>query len=74
MEGYVDDILVKSMTFQQHLLDLEEFFFILSYHQMKLNPSKYVFAIKGEKDIGFIVSFKGIELNPKKIKFNPYKI
>jgi hypothetical protein len=41
---------------------------------MKLNPSKYVFAIKGEKDIGFIVSFKGIELNPKKIKFNPYKI
>jgi hypothetical protein len=26
MEGYIDDMLVKSMTFEQHLLDLEEVF------------------------------------------------
>jgi hypothetical protein len=46
-------------------MDLKEFFFILSYHQMKLNPSKCVFAIKGGKDVGFLVSFKGIKPNPK---------
>jgi len=46
IEGYVNGMLVKSMAFKQHLLDLEEVFFILSHHQMKLNPFKCVFAIK----------------------------
>jgi hypothetical protein len=46
MEGYVNGMLVKSMAFEQHLLDLEKVFFILSRHQMKLNPFKCVFAIK----------------------------
>jgi hypothetical protein len=31
---------------------------------MKLNPSKYVFAIKGEMFLGFLARFKGVELNP----------
>jgi len=46
IEGYVNGMLVKSMAFEQHLLDLEKVFFILSRHQMKLNPFKFVFAIK----------------------------
>jgi hypothetical protein len=35
---------------------------------MKLNPSKCVFVIKGEKFLGFLVSFKGVKLNPETIE------
>lgn len=48
MEGYVDDMFVKSMTFKQHRLDFKKVFNVLSQYQIKLNPFKYVFAIKGE--------------------------
>jgi hypothetical protein len=46
MEGYMNDMLMKSMTFEQHLLDLEEVLFVMGLYQMKLNLLKYVFAIK----------------------------
>ena len=35
---------------------------------MKLNPTKYVFAIASRKFLGFMVSQWGIEANPDKIK------
>jgi len=47
MEGYIDDMLVERMTFQQYLLNFEEVFIVLSQCQIKLNPSKCVFAIRG---------------------------
>jgi hypothetical protein len=40
-------------------------FVILSQYQMKLNPSKCVFTIKGGKKFSFLVSSKKIEPNPK---------
>jgi len=46
-EEYVDDMLVKSMMFEQHLLDLEEVFSMLNQYQIKLNFLKCVFSIKG---------------------------
>jgi len=45
IEGYVDDMLVKSMTFEQHLQDLKEVFQVLEDHSMKMNPFKCVFPI-----------------------------
>ena len=35
---------------------------------MKLNPTKYVFGVPAGKLLGFIVSVRGIEANPEKIK------
>lgn len=35
---------------------------------MKLNPSKCAFRVESGKLQGFIVSKKGIEVNPKKVK------
>jgi hypothetical protein len=55
------------MTFEQHLRDLKEVFQILEDHNIKLNPSKCVFAIRGGKFLVFLVSHIGIEPNPKKI-------
>ena len=68
MKAYIDDMVVKSITFEQHLKDLEEVFSILSSCQMKLNPAKCVFTIKVGRFMGFLVSNKGIKSNPKKIQ------
>ena len=35
---------------------------------MKLNPSKCAFGVASRKFLGFMVSHRGIEANPKKIK------
>jgi hypothetical protein len=36
--------------------------------QLKLNPKKFVFGVHKEKVLGCLVSVKGIEVNPDKIK------
>ena len=59
---------IKSMTFEKFLLDLKEIFFVLNHHHFKLNPSKFVFVIKGWKLLGFLVSSKRIEHNLEKIQ------
>ncbi|GMH25257.1 hypothetical protein Nepgr_027100 [Nepenthes gracilis] len=68
MEVYVDDMLVKSRVTGDHIRDLEESFGVLCQHQMKLNPAKCVFGVSSGKFLGFIVSQRGIEVNPEKIK------
>lgn len=66
MKAYVDDMLVKNMTFKQHLKDLEKVFVVLSKCEMKINPFKYAFTIREGKFLGFLVRKKGIEPNPEK--------
>lgn len=65
---YVDDMLVKSLRTKQHLLDLGETFQTLRKHKMKLNPIKCIFRVSARKFLGFMVSRRGIEVNPKKVK------
>ena len=66
MDGYIVDMLVKSMIFKQPLLNLEEIFFVLNHYQMKRNPFKYIFTIKRGKLLGFLVINRGIKPNPEK--------
>ena len=61
-------MLVKSNDKADHLDNLKETFDMLHKYKMKLNPSKCVFAISSEKFLGFMVSQRGIEANPNKIK------
>ena len=68
MEVYVDDMLVKSKEEEDHLDDLKEMFNTLRQYSMKLNSSKYVFGVSSGKFLGFIVSQRGIEENPEKVK------
>ena len=68
VEVYVDDMLVKSKDEANHLDDLKETFSILRKYNMKLNPVKCVFAVASGKFLGFIVSQRGIEANPNKVK------
>lgn len=64
----MDDMLVKSLSFEQHLKDLEKVFTVLKEYRIKLNSAKCVFNIKVGKFLGFMVSKDGIEPNPEKLK------
>ena len=68
MELYVDDMLVKSKEESTHLDDLQETFTTLRRYQMKLNPSKCAFRVASGKFLGFMVSQRGIEVNPEKVR------
>uniref|UniRef100_A0A2N9G1W1 Uncharacterized protein n=1 Tax=Fagus sylvatica TaxID=28930 RepID=A0A2N9G1W1_FAGSY len=68
VEVYVDDMLVKSKKDDNHLADLRETFQALRKYNMKLNPAKCVFGVSSGKFLGFMVSQRGIEANPDKIK------
>lgn len=47
MEGYVDDMFVKSMNFKQYLLDFKKVFNVLSQYQIKLKPFQICFRHQG---------------------------
>ena len=68
VEVYVDDMLVKSLDEGKHLDDLQETFNTLRRYNMKLNPNKCAFGVASRKFLGFMVSHRGIEANPEKIK------
>ena len=65
---YVDDIVVKTEKRGTLLEDLKETFANLRRFQIKLNPEKCVFGVPAGQLLGFLVSERGIECNPVKIK------
>jgi polyhydroxyalkanoate synthesis regulator phasin len=66
--AYVDDIIVKSIQRRDHISDLAETFANLRAANLRLNPEKRVFGIHKGKVLGCLISTKGIEANPDKIK------
>ena len=68
VEANVDDIVVKSREGKTLVSDLEETFINLRKFGIKLNPNKCAFGVPSGKLLGFLVSLRGIEANPDKIK------
>jgi hypothetical protein len=68
IEAYVDDIIVKTREAWSLLADLKEAFDNLRKVNLKLNPDKCIFGVPSGKLFGFLVSHRGIEANPEKIK------
>jgi hypothetical protein len=66
--AYVDDIVVKSTRRSQHIEDLRETFDNLRRAGLKLNPEKCVFGVQSGRLLGFLVSKRGIEVDPQKIQ------
>jgi hypothetical protein len=66
--AYVDDIVVNSVQRRDHISDLVETFANLRAANLRLNLEKCVFDIHKGKVLRFLVSTKGIEANPDKIK------
>ena len=67
MEAYIDDMVVKSKATKDHLTDLAEMFQTLWKHHLKLNASKCAFRVSSGKFLGYLVTHRGIEVNPDQI-------
>ena len=68
VEAYIDDVVVKTKHVDSLIDDLRLTFDNLRTYDIKLNPKKCVFGVPAGKLLGFIVSSRGIEANPAKIR------
>ena len=68
VEAYVDDVVVKTKHVDSLIDDLRLTFDNLRTYDIKLNPEKCIFGVPAGKLLGFIVSSRGIEANPAKIR------
>nr|KYP74438.1 Transposon Ty3-I Gag-Pol polyprotein [Cajanus cajan] len=66
LEVYVDDMVIKTKSPENHVRDLEEIFNEIRKHNMRLNPEKCVFGVHGGKFLGFMITCRGIEANTDK--------
>ena len=68
IEIYVDDMMVKSKVVFEHLGNLNDIFDVLRRHKLRLNASKCSFGVGSGKFLGYMVTHRGIEVNPDQIK------
>ena len=64
VEVYIDDMVVKSKLVSEHLSDLSNIFEILRRHKLHLNAFKCSFGVGSGKFLGYMVTHRGIEVNP----------
>ena len=63
---YIDDILVVSRTFEEHLQHLEQVFDRLRNANLRLKPKKCSFLCKEVSYLGHIISVEGVRPDPEK--------
>ena len=68
IEIYIDDMVVKSKMVSGYLGDLRTIFEILRNQKLRLNASKCSFGVELGKFLGYMVTHRGIEVNPNQIK------
>ena len=68
IEIYVDDMVVKSKVVSGHLGGLGGIFNVLRRHKLRLNASKCSFGVRLGKFLGYMITHRGIEVNPNQIK------
>ena len=68
VEVYIDDMVVNSKLVSKNLADLANIFEILRRHKLCLNASKCSFGVGLGKFLGYMVTHRGIEVNPDQIR------
>jgi hypothetical protein len=68
MEVYIDDIVIKSASFEGHLADLRIAFERMRKYNLKMNPLNCAFGVSVKRFLGFVVHEKGIGIDPKKVE------
>ena len=61
-------MVVKSKVVPEHVGDLTNIFGVLRKHKLHLNTSKCSFGVGLGKFLGYMVTHRGIEVNPDQIK------
>ena len=67
VEVYINDIVVKSKQEAQHIEDLQGVFEVLRQHKLCLNADKCAFRVGAGKFLGYLITNRGIEINPDQI-------
>ena len=65
---YVDDMIAKSRTSRDHLIDFRKLFKRLVKYRLRLNSNKCIFETSSGKLLNFIVSQRGIKVDPAKVQ------
>ena len=65
---YIDDVLVFSKTFKEHLQHLRQVIDRLEKAGLKLKPSKCHFARKEVEYLGHVITPQGVKTNPKLVE------
>ncbi|XP_030928630.1 uncharacterized protein LOC115954818 [Quercus lobata] len=68
VEVYIDDMVVKSKLVPDHIEDLGNIFQILRNYKLRLNATKCSFGVGSGKFLGYMVTHRGIEVNPDQIR------
>ena len=66
LEVYIDDMIVKTPEDKDPVADLQETFQQLRRYDLRLNPNKCTFGVEVGKFLGFMLTSRGIEVNPDK--------
>ncbi|XP_058192046.1 uncharacterized protein LOC131309425 [Rhododendron vialii] len=68
MEVYIDDIVVKPHTFDEHIDYLRQVLMRMRQYKLKMNAMKCAFGVTAGNFLGFLVHKKGIEVDKDKAK------
>jgi hypothetical protein len=68
IQVYIDDVVITTRKEESLISDLAKTFDNLSKYKLKLNPIKCSFGVSAGQLLGFLVSARGIEVNPEKIQ------
>nr|CAD1826014.1 unnamed protein product [Ananas comosus var. bracteatus] len=60
---YLDDILIYSRSWEEHLAHVKKVFMLLKEHQLHLNPKSY-----GLVYLGFVVGGDELQIDPDKVR------
>jgi hypothetical protein len=66
LEVYIDDVVVKSANFDDHMADLQVALERMKKYGLKMNPLKCAFSVSAGRFLGFIVYEKGIQVDKYK--------
>jgi hypothetical protein len=67
MEVYIDDVVVKSVGFEEHMTNLKLLLERKKKYGLQMNPLKCTFGVTSGWFLGFIMHEHGIQIDPKKI-------
>lgn len=65
-EVYIDDMILKTSKEKRHTTDLEDILELVRNYNMRLNIDKFSFRVQSGKFLDFMLTKRGINVNPDK--------